>query len=156
MKFCMVINCAGPWAGEIGKLAGIGIDEDVLKVPIPVEPRYQCTHIEQQYVSFLSVRIPDRCHQQLIIMFLLNIHSKHLNVVFSSMSSYLNKLTVTINVLQKTVRVYCTLSRWTWIGHACHTGQVRSIHQKRRLRGILHLWNVSRSSMQNYILYWEL
>ena len=39
MKFCMVINCAGPWAGEIGRLAGLGIDEDVLKVPIPVEPR---------------------------------------------------------------------------------------------------------------------
>ena len=40
MQFEKVINCAGPWAGEVGKLAGIGIDGGELKIPIPVEPRY--------------------------------------------------------------------------------------------------------------------
>ena len=39
MRFRQVVNCAGPWAGEVGKLAGIGIDSGSLKIPIPVEPR---------------------------------------------------------------------------------------------------------------------
>ena len=33
------VNCAGPWAQEVGKMAGIGGGEGPLQVPIPVEPR---------------------------------------------------------------------------------------------------------------------
>lgn len=33
------VNCAGPWAGEVAKMAGIGTGPDYLSVPIPIEPR---------------------------------------------------------------------------------------------------------------------
>ena len=40
MKFALVINCAGAWAGEVAKMAGIGTGEGVMSIPLPVEPRY--------------------------------------------------------------------------------------------------------------------
>lgn len=39
MHFSLVINCAGPWAGEIAEMAGIGTGQGGLSVPLPVEPR---------------------------------------------------------------------------------------------------------------------
>ena len=39
MKFACLVNCAGPWSGQVGALAGIGTGEGALSVPIPVEPR---------------------------------------------------------------------------------------------------------------------
>lgn len=35
----IIINCAGPWAGEIAKMAGIGSGEKGNTVTLPVEPR---------------------------------------------------------------------------------------------------------------------
>ncbi|KAK6049561.1 FAD dependent oxidoreductase [Cooperia oncophora] len=35
----MVVNAAGPWAGKIAELAGIGKGEGLLAVPVPVRPR---------------------------------------------------------------------------------------------------------------------
>uniref|UniRef100_A0A7E4V1K9 FAD-dependent oxidoreductase domain-containing protein 1 n=1 Tax=Panagrellus redivivus TaxID=6233 RepID=A0A7E4V1K9_PANRE len=35
----MIVNAAGPWAGEIARMAGIGQGEGLLAVPIPIEPR---------------------------------------------------------------------------------------------------------------------
>ena len=40
MRFAVVINCAGPWSGEVGRMAGIGTGDGVMRFPIPVEPRY--------------------------------------------------------------------------------------------------------------------
>jgi L-2-hydroxyglutarate oxidase LhgO len=37
MKFALVINCAGAWAGEVAKMAGIGTGEGVMSIPLPVE-----------------------------------------------------------------------------------------------------------------------
>ena len=37
--FSTCVNAAGPWAGEIAKMAGIGEGEDDLSIPLPVEPR---------------------------------------------------------------------------------------------------------------------
>jgi len=39
MKFALVINCAGAWAGEVAKMAGIGTGEGIMSIPLPVEPR---------------------------------------------------------------------------------------------------------------------
>jgi len=34
------VNCAGPWAGEIARMAGIGGEDDGgYNIPLPVEPR---------------------------------------------------------------------------------------------------------------------
>ncbi|BFZ20112.1 hypothetical protein BsWGS_23150 [Bradybaena similaris] len=38
-KFCMAINCAGPWAADVAELARVGTGEGDLAVPLPVEPR---------------------------------------------------------------------------------------------------------------------
>lgn len=37
--FATCVNAAGPWAGEVAKMAGIGIGPDDLSIPLPVEPR---------------------------------------------------------------------------------------------------------------------
>lgn len=34
-----VVNCAGPWAGQIGELAGMGTETGALSIPLPVVPR---------------------------------------------------------------------------------------------------------------------
>lgn len=41
LKIARTINCAGPWAGQVAKMAGIGADdaEGVNRVPLPIEPR---------------------------------------------------------------------------------------------------------------------
>lgn len=45
MKFAIVINCAGAWAGEVAKMAGIGTGEGVLSIPLPVEPRKRFIYV---------------------------------------------------------------------------------------------------------------
>lgn len=42
-KFAVVINCAGAWAGEVAKMAGIGATED--DMPLPVEPRKRFIYV---------------------------------------------------------------------------------------------------------------
>ncbi len=37
---CYVLNAAGPWAGELARLAQIGIGPELLSVPLPIVPRY--------------------------------------------------------------------------------------------------------------------
>ena len=37
--FVTCVNAAGPWAGEIAKMAGIGEGQGELSIPLPVEPR---------------------------------------------------------------------------------------------------------------------
>lgn len=44
-QFALVINCAGPWAGDVAKLAGIGTGEKILSVPLPVEPRKRYVYV---------------------------------------------------------------------------------------------------------------
>eukprot|EP00914_Ancora_sagittata_P029869 GHVO01059301.1.p1 GENE.GHVO01059301.1~~GHVO01059301.1.p1 ORF type:complete len:473 (-),score=31.08 GHVO01059301.1:161-1468(-) len=42
IKMAKVVNCAGPWSGQVAELAGIGCrsqDSSALIVPLPVEPR---------------------------------------------------------------------------------------------------------------------
>ncbi len=39
MRYHAVVNCAGPWAGEVARYSGIGIDDNFLRVPLPIEPR---------------------------------------------------------------------------------------------------------------------
>lgn len=39
IKMAMCVNCAGAWAGEVAKMAGIGEGEGELATPLPVEPR---------------------------------------------------------------------------------------------------------------------
>ena len=34
-----IVNCAGPWAGEISRMAGFGTGEGLSSVPVPIEPR---------------------------------------------------------------------------------------------------------------------
>lgn len=34
-----VVNCAGPWAAQIGELAGMGTETGALSIPLPVLPR---------------------------------------------------------------------------------------------------------------------
>jgi len=36
----MVVNAAGPWAGKLAQLAGIGNPDIGDGIPLPVEPRY--------------------------------------------------------------------------------------------------------------------
>ncbi|CAG5117537.1 unnamed protein product [Candidula unifasciata] len=38
-KFCLAINCAGPWAADVAEMARVGTGEGDLAVPLPVEPR---------------------------------------------------------------------------------------------------------------------
>ncbi|CAG2257380.1 FOXRED1 [Mytilus edulis] len=45
MHFSLVINCAGPWAGEIAEMAGIGTGQGGLSVPLPVEPRKRFVYV---------------------------------------------------------------------------------------------------------------
>lgn len=40
MKFAYCVNCAGPWAGNVARLAGIGEGRGILSTALPVEPRY--------------------------------------------------------------------------------------------------------------------
>jgi FAD-dependent oxidoreductase domain-containing protein 1 len=35
----MIVNCAGPWAGKIAEMAGIGKGNGLLAVPVPIQPR---------------------------------------------------------------------------------------------------------------------
>ncbi|CAI9718188.1 FAD-dependent oxidoreductase domain-containing protein 1 [Octopus vulgaris] len=44
-KFAIVVNCAGPWAGEVAEMAGIGHGKDILSVPLPVEPRKRYVYV---------------------------------------------------------------------------------------------------------------
>ncbi|KAL8611526.1 hypothetical protein ACOMHN_014581 [Nucella lapillus] len=45
-KFAMVVNCAGPWAGEVARKAGIGAsDMFELFNPLPVEPRKRYVYV---------------------------------------------------------------------------------------------------------------
>lgn len=43
--FAMVVNCAGPWAGSVGQLAGLGVDEGVLRFPLPIVPRKRYVYV---------------------------------------------------------------------------------------------------------------
>ncbi|XP_050393182.1 FAD-dependent oxidoreductase domain-containing protein 1 isoform X1 [Patella vulgata] len=46
IKFSHVINCAGPWAGEVARKAIIGIGSDVdLAFPLPVTPRKRFVYV---------------------------------------------------------------------------------------------------------------
>lgn len=40
IRFHTCINAAGPWAGEIARLAGIGVGDGLLRVPLPIERRF--------------------------------------------------------------------------------------------------------------------
>lgn len=40
MKAMTYINAAGPWAGEVARMVGIGLGTDMMSVPIPIVPRY--------------------------------------------------------------------------------------------------------------------
>ncbi|XP_025114034.1 FAD-dependent oxidoreductase domain-containing protein 1-like [Pomacea canaliculata] len=45
-KFAAVVNCAGPWAAELARKAGIGIEkQDDLMIPLPVEPRKRFVYV---------------------------------------------------------------------------------------------------------------
>jgi len=49
MRFAAVVNAAGPWSGEIARMAGVGTEdsEGALRFPLPVEPRKRyvyCIH----------------------------------------------------------------------------------------------------------------
>ncbi|KAK7496987.1 hypothetical protein BaRGS_00011723 [Batillaria attramentaria] len=45
-KFAMVVNCAGPWAGEVAMKAMIGSGENIdLATPLPVEPRKRFVYV---------------------------------------------------------------------------------------------------------------
>ena len=39
IPFTYCVNASGAWLADIGKLAGIGLGDDLLGVNIPVEPR---------------------------------------------------------------------------------------------------------------------
>ena len=39
LKGAIFVNAAGPWAGEVARMAGIGTGPGALSVPLPVEPR---------------------------------------------------------------------------------------------------------------------
>ncbi|KAE9550122.1 hypothetical protein FO519_006659 [Halicephalobus sp. NKZ332] len=34
-----IVNCAGPWAGEIARMAGCGSGQGLSSIPVPIEPR---------------------------------------------------------------------------------------------------------------------
>ena len=38
-NFATCINAAGPWAGEVAKMAGVGTQDGDRRIPLPVEPR---------------------------------------------------------------------------------------------------------------------
>ena len=39
-RFAIVVNAAGPWAGDVAEMAGIGVGgHGDVAVPLPVEPR---------------------------------------------------------------------------------------------------------------------
>lgn len=40
MKAMAYINAAGPWAGEIARMAGVGLGTDLMSVPVPIVPRF--------------------------------------------------------------------------------------------------------------------
>ncbi|XP_076454623.1 FAD-dependent oxidoreductase domain-containing protein 1-like [Babylonia areolata] len=45
-KFAVVVNCAGPWAGEVARKAGIGASRKFeLISPLPVEPRKRYVYV---------------------------------------------------------------------------------------------------------------
>ncbi|KAL3870193.1 hypothetical protein ACJMK2_038274 [Sinanodonta woodiana] len=45
-RMSYVVNCAGPWAGQIAQMAGIGIrKEEGLSIPLPVEPRKRFVYV---------------------------------------------------------------------------------------------------------------
>ncbi len=47
LNSCMFVICAGPESGHVATLAGIGVNEGVLSIPLPVEPRKRyvyCVH----------------------------------------------------------------------------------------------------------------
>uniref|UniRef100_A0A2C9JMM1 FAD-dependent oxidoreductase domain-containing protein 1 n=1 Tax=Biomphalaria glabrata TaxID=6526 RepID=A0A2C9JMM1_BIOGL len=45
IKFAVVVNCAGPWAADVAEMARIGIGENDLQVPLPVEPRKRFVYV---------------------------------------------------------------------------------------------------------------
>lgn len=45
LEFSTCINCAGAWAAEIAKLAGIGTGEGYMSVGLPVEPRKRFVYV---------------------------------------------------------------------------------------------------------------
>lgn len=44
-QFAIVINCAGPWAGNVAELAGIGTGKGILSLSLPVEPRKRYVYV---------------------------------------------------------------------------------------------------------------
>ena len=34
-----VVNAAGAWGGELARMANIGVGDDLLAIPLPVQPR---------------------------------------------------------------------------------------------------------------------
>ena len=40
IRFSVVVNCAGAWAADVAEMAKIGLGEEELMYPLPVEPRY--------------------------------------------------------------------------------------------------------------------
>ncbi|CAL1545413.1 unnamed protein product [Lymnaea stagnalis] len=45
VAFAFVINCAGPWAADVAEMAKIGLGEDDMSVPLPVEPRKRFVYV---------------------------------------------------------------------------------------------------------------
>ncbi|GFO49573.1 FAD-dependent oxidoreductase domain-containing protein 1 [Plakobranchus ocellatus] len=45
IRFCVVVNCAGPWAADVAELAKIGLGDEELVFPLPVEPRKRFVYV---------------------------------------------------------------------------------------------------------------
>ncbi|CAD6190208.1 unnamed protein product [Caenorhabditis auriculariae] len=52
----LIVNAAGPWAGEIAKMAGMGMGKGILAVPLPVKPRKRDVFVV--YAPDVPVDIP--------------------------------------------------------------------------------------------------
>ncbi|XP_062576682.1 FAD-dependent oxidoreductase domain-containing protein 1-like [Saccostrea cucullata] len=40
-----VVNCAGPWAAEVAEMAGVGTEQGLLSIPLPVRPRKRFVYV---------------------------------------------------------------------------------------------------------------
>ncbi len=40
-----IVNAAGPWAGKVAAMAGVGRGKGLMAVPLPVEPRFVHIHM---------------------------------------------------------------------------------------------------------------
>lgn len=45
IRFSVVINCAGPWAADIAEMAKIGLGDEELVYPLPIEPRKRFVYV---------------------------------------------------------------------------------------------------------------